>query len=70
MVTANGEIIAGCAFIILGITFIGAGMVNSTWGAILIPDLIFVAVGAATLGLGIWTIKYDEKHGIKTHHHH
>jgi hypothetical protein len=70
MVMFNGEIIAGCALIIMGVTFIGASMVNSTWGAILLVDFIIVAVGAATLGLGIWTIKYDEKHNLNTHHHH
>ncbi len=70
MTIANGEVIAGCALIIMGVIFIGAGMVNSTWGAILLPDFVMVALGAATLGLGIWTIKYEEKHSLHTHHHH
>ncbi len=69
MITANGEIIAGISLLIMGLIFIGAGMVNETWRAIIIPDLVIVAIGAATLGLGIWTIKYDEKHHVSSHHH-
>ncbi|HEY6536574.1 MAG TPA: hypothetical protein VIY08_12370 [Candidatus Nitrosocosmicus sp.] len=69
MVTANGEIIAGASLLIMGLIFIGAGMVNTTWGAIIIPDLVIVAIGASTLGLGIWTIKYNEKHHVSSHHH-
>ena len=69
MVSVNGEIIAGISLLLMGLIFIGAGMVNQTWGAIIIPDLVIVAIGAATLGLGIWTIKYDEKHHVSSHHH-
>ena len=69
MVSANGEIIAGVALLIMGFIFIGAGMVNSTWGAIVPVDFVIVVLGAATLGLGIWTAKYEEKHSISTHHH-
>jgi hypothetical protein len=26
-------------------------------------------LGAATLGIGIWTSRYDAKHSVHTHHH-
>ncbi len=70
MIKVNSEIIAGSAILLMGVIFIGAGMVNSTWGDILLPDFVIVALGAATLGLGIWTSNYEAKHSLHTHHHH
>ncbi len=69
MVKVNSEIIAGSAILIMGVIFIGAGMVNSTWGDIVPVDFVIVAIGAATAGLGIWTSNYDAKHSLSTHHH-
>ena len=57
MVMFNGEIIAGCALIIMGVTFIGASMVNSTWGAILLVDFIIVSCG----GCYTWSWHMDNK---------
>ena len=65
----NSEIFAGLSILILGIVFIWAGLVNETWGAIMLADFVIVALGAATLGIGIWTSRYDAKHSVHTHHH-
>jgi len=65
----NSEIFAGLSILILGITFIGAGLVNETWRDIMLADFVIVALGAATLGIGIWTSRYDAKHSVHTHHH-
>jgi len=65
----NSEIAAGLAILLLGIMFIGAGLVNETWREIMLADFVIVALGAATLGIGIWTSRYDAKHSVRTHHH-
>ncbi len=69
MVTVNSEIIAGIAIAMMAIIFIGAGELNSTWGAIIPADIVIAAIGFSTLGLGLWTAKYNEKNSIHTHHH-
>jgi membrane-bound ClpP family serine protease len=65
----NSEIFAGLAILILGIVFVFAGLVNTTWGEIILADFVIIALGAAILGLGIWTSRYDSKHSVHTHHH-
>lgn len=65
----NAEIAAGLAILLLGIIFIFAGLVNTTWGEIMLADLVIIALGAATLGIGIWTSRYDAKHSVHAHHH-
>lgn len=65
----NAEIIAGIAILGMGIIFIFAGEINSTWGEIMLAHLIITALGAAVLGLGIWTSRYEAKHSLRTHHH-
>ncbi|MER5174755.1 MAG: hypothetical protein ABJB76_06900 [Candidatus Nitrosocosmicus sp.] len=67
MIKINSEIIAGCSLVIMGIIFIGAGMVNSTRGAMDTQSFVIVALGAATVGLGIWTSNYEAKHSLHTH---
>jgi hypothetical protein len=65
----NAEIIAGIAILGMGIIFIFAGLINTTWGEIMLAHIIISILGAATLGLGIWTSRYEAKHSVKTHHH-
>jgi membrane-bound ClpP family serine protease len=65
----NSEIAAGLAILLLGIIFVFAGLVNTTWGEIMLADFVIIALGAATLGIGIWTHRYDVKHSVHTHHH-
>ena len=65
----NAEIIAGIAILGMGIIFILAGHINTTWGEIMVAHYIIAILGAATLGIGIWTSRYDAKHSVSTHHH-
>ncbi len=69
MIRMNAEIIAGIAILMMGIIFILAGTINSTWGEIILASFVIAALGSATLGLGIWTANYDAKHSVHTHHH-
>lgn len=65
----NAEIIAGIAILGMGIIFILAGHINTTWGEIMVAHYIIAILGAATLGIGIWTSRYEAKHSVSTHHH-
>lgn len=67
----NGEIIAGIALAFLGVLFIFAAQVNATWTAALYAAYILVAVGAATIGLGLWSRHNTNRmHGHEEHSHH
>ncbi len=72
MLSFNSEIFAGMTLLMMGITFLFAGEVNSTWGAIIPADFVIIALGAVTLGLGIWTSSYNAKNSVHSqqHHHH
>ena len=67
----NSEIIAGLSVFLLGLLFFIAGLFNSVWATIFIVDYIIMAIGLATIGVGVWTAMYEKKHPLhSTEHHH
>lgn len=67
----NSEIIAGLSVFILGLLFFVAGLLNSVWATIFIVDYLIMAIGAATIGVGVWTMSYEKKHNLhQSEHHH
>ena len=67
----NSEIIAGLAVFLLGLLFFIAGWFNSVWATIFIVDYLIMAIGLATIGVGVWTAMYDRKHRLhQSEHHH
>jgi hypothetical protein len=67
----NSEIIAGLAVFLLGLLFFIAGLFNSVWATIFIVDYLIMAIGLATIGVGVWTATYDRKHRLhQSEHHH
>lgn len=67
----NSEIIAGVSVFLLGFLFFIAGLLNSIWATIFIVDYLIMAIGLATIGVGVWTMRYDRKHNLhQTEHHH
>jgi len=67
----NSEIIAGASVFGLGLLFFIAGLFNSVWATIFIVDYVIMAIGLATIGVGVWTAVYDKKHNLhSTEHHH
>ncbi|MEW5841082.1 MAG: hypothetical protein AB1753_08765 [Thermoproteota archaeon] len=70
MERVNGEIIAGSALAFLAILFIYAAQVNPIWAVALPADYILLAVGLATIGLGIWTRRNTNRmHSHEEHPH-
>ena len=47
----NAEIVAGLTILLLGIIFIFAGLVNTTWGEIMLADFVIIALGLQHLEL-------------------
>jgi hypothetical protein len=67
----NSEIAAGLSVFLLGLFFFIAGLFNSVWATIFIVDYLIMAIGLATIGVGVWTAMYDRKHRLhSTEHHH
>lgn len=67
----NSEIIAGLAVFLLGLLFFIAGLFNPVWATIFIVDYLIMAIGLATIGVGVWTAMYDRKHSLhQSEHHH
>jgi putative Ca2+/H+ antiporter (TMEM165/GDT1 family) len=64
----NGEIITGIALAFMAILFLYAGTVNTVWATIRPADFLILAIGAAFIILGIWTIKKNRS--IKNEHPH
>lgn len=69
MISINSEIIAGIAILMLGVIFLFAGYLNPAWALIFVADYLIIALGAATLGLGVWSFMYERKHPVHTEHH-
>ncbi len=70
MAVLNGEIIAGLAILLMGILFLVGSALNPLWQQINFFDFILIALGAVTIGIGVWTIFYDKKHAVHAEHHH
>lgn len=66
----NSEIIAGLSVFILGLLFFIAGLLNSVWATIFVVDYLIMAIGAATIGVGVWTMSYEKKHNLHHSEHH
>jgi hypothetical protein len=68
----NGEIISGIALAMMAILFIYAAQVNSIWTVALPASYLLVAVGAALIGLGLWTRRNNNRHlpSREEHSHH
>ncbi len=69
MISINSEIIAGTAILILGVIFLIAGYLNPAWALIFVADYLIIALGAATLGLGVWSFMNERKNPVHTEHH-
>ena len=69
MISINAEIIAGIAILLLGVLFLIAGFLNPAWALIFYADYLIIALGAATLGLGVWSLMNDRKNPVHTEHH-
>lgn len=69
MVSINSEIIAGTAILILGVIFLIAGYLNPAWALIFVADYLIIALGVATLGLGVWSFMNERKNPVHTEHH-
>ena len=71
MLGINSEIIAGLSVFLLGFLFFIAGLLNSIWATIFVVDYLIIAIGLATIGVGVWTAMYEKKHHLhKSEHHH
>jgi nitrate reductase gamma subunit len=69
MTTFNAEIASGLAIIGMSLLFLLGATMNKEWALIVEVDYLMLAIGGATLGLGVWTAMYEKKHAIHTHHH-
>ena len=69
MISINSEIIAGIAILMLGVIFLFAGYLNPAWALIFVADYLIIALGAATLGLGVWSFMNERKNPVHTEHH-
>ena len=69
MISINSEIIAGTAILILGVIFLIAGYLNPAWALIFVADYLIIALGVATLGLGVWSFINERKNPVHTEHH-
>ena len=69
MISINSEIIAGTAILILGVIFLIAGYLNPAWALIFVADYLIIALGAVTLGLGVWSFMNERKNPVHTEHH-
>ena len=67
MAKLNGEAVAGIALIFLGLLFIYASSVNSSWKLILPADFLLIVLGLAFLVLGFWDLRKYRKKSIKEH---
>jgi hypothetical protein len=69
MIGINAEIISGIAILGLGVLFLMAGLLNPVWELIIPADFVIIAIGIATLGIGIWSSMYEKKHPVHSEHH-
>jgi len=69
MLSINSEIIAGFALLGLGLLFLLAGFLNPVWALVFVTDYVIIALGAATLGIGIWTAMNERNNPVHTEHH-
>ena len=69
MISINSEMLAGTAIIILGVLFLIAGYLNPAWALLFVADYLIIAVGVATLGLGVWSLMNERKNPVHTEHH-
>ena len=69
MISIGAEIIAGIAILGLGVLFLIGGLLNPVWALIMPVDFVIIAIGAATLGLGIWSSIYEKNHPVHSKHH-
>jgi hypothetical protein len=51
------------------VLFLIAGYLNPAWALIFVADYLIIALGAATLGLGVWSLMNDRKNPVHTEHH-
>jgi hypothetical protein len=70
MIGIGAEFIAGIAIVGIGVLFLIAGLLNPVWALIIPVDFVIIAIGAATMGLGIWSSLYEKKHPVHSNHHH
>ena len=61
MLIINSEIIAGLAILLMGVIFIHDWNVKFYLGNIFLVYFLIMALGVASIGLGIWTAKYERK---------
>ena len=69
MISVNSEIISGASILILGVLFLIAGYLNPAWALIFVADYLIIALGVATLGLGVWSLVNERKNSVHTEHH-
>ncbi|MDP8907015.1 MAG: hypothetical protein M3M88_05795 [Thermoproteota archaeon] len=69
MLSIGAEFIAGIAIVGLGVLFLIGGLLNPVWALIIPVDFVIIAIGVATLGLGIWSSIYEKKHSMHSKHH-
>ena len=69
MIGVNSEIIGGASILILGVLFLIAGYLNPAWALIFLADYLIIALGVATLGIGVWTLRNERKNPVHTEHH-
>jgi hypothetical protein len=69
MIGVNSEIIGGTSILILGVLFLIAGYLNPAWALIFLADYLIIALGVATLGIGVWTLRNERKNPVHTKHH-
>lgn len=62
----NGEIISGIALAMMAMLFIYAAQVNSIWAVALPASYLLVAIGAALIGLGLWT-RHNNNNRLPSH---
>ena len=70
MLRINTEIITGIALILLAILFMLGGLFYKAWQTILIVDYVLVAIGAAFIALGVWTLRNSKKEQTEEPSHH
>jgi hypothetical protein len=69
MLSINSEIIAGFALLGMGLIFVLAAFLNPVWALVIVADFVIIALGAATIGLGIWTAVNEKNNPVHTEHH-
>jgi putative Ca2+/H+ antiporter (TMEM165/GDT1 family) len=70
MFNINSEMITGIALILLAILFMIAALFSKPWQEILIVDYALLAIGAAFIALGVWTLLNSKKEQTEEPSHH